>query len=132
MPFRHQLRIRYGEVDMQKVVFNAHYLAYADDAFTRWSEEVGEPWAEESDGEWDCMVVASHLDWQGSATFDDVLDIECSVARWGTTSFVLRFAMHVAERPVCTVETTYVGVRRGTTQKLAPPESFRAALDPSS
>ena len=26
----HRIRVRYGEVDMQRVVFNAHYLAYCD------------------------------------------------------------------------------------------------------
>ena len=26
----HRLRVRWAEVDMQKVVFNAHYLAYLD------------------------------------------------------------------------------------------------------
>ena len=38
MPYRHRLRIRYGECDMQGIVFNAHYLAYCDDAFGAWAE----------------------------------------------------------------------------------------------
>ncbi|MGI8938511.1 MAG: hypothetical protein ACR2JF_09925 [Iamia sp.] len=25
-PFSHEIRVRYQEVDMQKVVFNAHYM----------------------------------------------------------------------------------------------------------
>src|ERR671910_1039928 len=36
VPYRHTLRIRYGECDMQGIVFNAHYLAYCDDAFGAW------------------------------------------------------------------------------------------------
>ena len=36
MSFRHDIRIRYGEVDMQGVVFNAHYLAYVDHCIDRW------------------------------------------------------------------------------------------------
>jgi len=31
-PYRHSIRVRYGEVDRQGVVFNAHYMAYMDDA----------------------------------------------------------------------------------------------------
>ena len=38
MPYRHSLRIRYDECDMQGIVFNAHYLAYCDDAFGAWVE----------------------------------------------------------------------------------------------
>ncbi|MFM7093508.1 MAG: acyl-CoA thioesterase, partial [Actinomycetota bacterium] len=34
--YEHRIRIRYGECDMQKVVFNAHYLAYCDDAADCW------------------------------------------------------------------------------------------------
>jgi acyl-CoA thioesterase FadM len=30
--YRHTIRVRYGECDMQRVVFNAHYFAYCDDA----------------------------------------------------------------------------------------------------
>ena len=28
-----RIRVRYGEVDQQGVVYNAHYLAYVDDVF---------------------------------------------------------------------------------------------------
>ena len=30
--FFHRLRVRWAEVDMQKIVFNAHYLMYVDTA----------------------------------------------------------------------------------------------------
>jgi acyl-CoA thioesterase FadM len=35
--------VRYGEVDMQRVVFNAHYLAYCDDAVERWGSTSFDP-----------------------------------------------------------------------------------------
>ena len=34
------VRVRYGECDMQQVVFNANYLAYVDDAIDTWMREV--------------------------------------------------------------------------------------------
>ena len=34
--YRHSIDVRWGEVDMQGVVFNAHYLAYIDDTLERW------------------------------------------------------------------------------------------------
>ncbi|MDQ3434437.1 MAG: hypothetical protein M3481_07100 [Actinomycetota bacterium] len=37
-PFRHRMRVRYSECDLQGVVFNAQYLAYSDSA----------PWARAS------------------------------------------------------------------------------------
>ena len=32
--FFHPLRVRWAEVDMQKIVFNAHYLMYVDTAMS--------------------------------------------------------------------------------------------------
>jgi acyl-CoA thioesterase FadM len=40
MAYRHTLRVRYGEVDMQGHAFNAHYLAYVDDACNAWFRQV--------------------------------------------------------------------------------------------
>ena len=34
--YSHEVRVRYGDCDMQQVVFNAHYLAYSDDAVMCW------------------------------------------------------------------------------------------------
>lgn len=126
MGFRHEIRIRYGEVDMQGVVFNAHYLAYIDDAMTHFMNTLEHPY---TDLGWDCMVVHAELDWRGSATFDDVLQIDGDVERWGTTSFDVRFTMHVGDRPVAAALLTYVGVKLGTTEKMAVPDEFKAALE---
>ena len=44
--FRHRLRVRYSECDMQGVVFNANYLTYFDTAVTElWREAIG-AWSE--------------------------------------------------------------------------------------
>ena len=32
--FFHRLRVRWAEIDMQKIVFNGHYLTYIDTAVT--------------------------------------------------------------------------------------------------
>jgi acyl-CoA thioester hydrolase len=126
VPFRHDLRVRYAECDMQGVVFNAHYLAYADDAMSCWMKEFPKPFDELA---YDIMVVHADVDWRGSSRYGDVLEIDCAVVRWGTTSFVIGYDMHVEDRPVCRVELTYIGVARGTTEKMPPPAEFRNALE---
>ena len=40
VPHTHEIRVRYGECDMQRVVFNAHYFAYCDDAVDTWFRAV--------------------------------------------------------------------------------------------
>jgi acyl-CoA thioester hydrolase len=121
----HRIRVRYGEVDMQRVVFNAHYLAYCDDAVERWLATKG---VNVFDTGWDFMLKKAVLEWQGSATVHDTIDIAVEVSRWGTTSFDVLFTGTVDERPVFTNTITYVGVKLGTTETMAPPEDVKRTL----
>ena len=78
---------------MQGVVFNAHYLAYADDAFGAWVETVM-PKAMDyvgNDGSFDVMVKKAVLTWHGAVRFGDTLDLDCAASRWGRSSFDVRF-----------------------------------------
>jgi len=137
-PFVHEIRVRYGEVDMQGVVFNAHYLAWVDDAMSAWLEAVGyrgSSWAPPGEAPgWDFMVRHATLDWRGSATFGDTARIACRVARWGTTSFDVSFAVGVEDAVLVEVVLTYVGVRAsadGTPEAAPVPEAFRLLLGPA-
>ena len=121
----HRIRIRYGEVDMQRVVFNANYLAYCDDAVETWLQALG---VTVFDYGWDFMLKKATIEWQGTATVHEVLDIEVGVDRWGTTSFDVGFGGRVGERPVFTCTITYVGVKAGTTETMPPPPAIRERL----
>ena len=123
--FVHTVSIRYGEVDMQGVVFNAHYLAYIDDAMDRWLRTLDLQFERLG---WDLMTVKAVVDWKGSATVGEDLEIAVGVTRWGTTSFDVGFAGAVGERPVFVATLTYVGVQAGTKQPMAPPPEVRALL----
>jgi acyl-CoA thioester hydrolase len=120
----HRVRVRYGECDMQRVVFNAHYLAYCDDAADLWFRSLG---AALEGGTWDVMVKKATVTWEGAARVHDELAIEVSVSRWGTTSFDVRFDGTVGQAPVFTAVITYVTVVTGTTDTVPVPEDFRAA-----
>ena len=93
--YRHSLRIRYGECDMQGVVFNANYMAYVDDAVDTWvREQVGHF----EDLGFDFMLKKATFEWQAAATFGDTLDLDLDVGRWGNTSFDVARRRH-RERP---------------------------------
>ena len=125
MGFHHQIPVRYGEVDQQRVVFNAHYLAYVDDAMDHWMRQLDRQF--ESLG-WDFMVKRAELEWHGPAGLGDLIEIDSSLARWGTTSFDVHHRLHVAGREVVTVITTYVGVEPGTSTPTPPPPAVRQHL----
>ena len=121
----HHIRVRYGEVDMQRVVFNAHYLAYCDDAVEAWLAALG---IAVLDHGWDFMLKKATIEWEGTATVHEVIDIEVGVDRWGTTSFDVGFIGRVGSRPVFRCAITYVGVEAGTRVTTPIPAHLQARL----
>ena len=124
MGYVHHVRVRYGEVDMQRVVFNAHYLAYCDDAADLWFRSIG---ALLEGGTWDVMVKRATITWDGGAKVHDDLAIAVGISRWGNTSFDVRFTGTVGGDSIFTADLTYVAVRTGTTDTVPVPDDFRAA-----
>lgn len=128
MTHRHEIRVRYGECDMQQVVFNANYLAYIDDAIDTWLrsalgdyEQVG----------FDFMVKKITLEWHSPARFGDVLVLRLGVDRWGTTSFDVAVAGAAGDRLVFTATLVYVSTTPGHATPTRVPEAVRAALGSS-
>lgn len=125
-PHRESIAVRYQEVDLQNVVFNAHYLAFCDLTVAGWMREaIG--WTGTGDAI-DWMLVKAVLEWQGSATYGDVLDVDCGIARWGRSSFDVDLVGTVEGRAVFTATITYVCIEPGTKRSVAAPESMRNAL----
>jgi acyl-CoA thioester hydrolase len=132
VPFTHTVRVRYGECDLQGVVFNANWLAFVDDAMTEYLRHLGfdptETWL--GHGPFDVMLVDAHLTWSAPARFDDTIDLTVVPTRLGTTSFVLTTTATVEGRPTCTTVVTYV-VIDPTEQRPRPlPDVLRDALTP--
>jgi acyl-CoA thioester hydrolase len=123
--FTHDIKVRYGEVDLQGVVFNAHYLAYVDDCIDSWFRGLG---VLGLDSGWDMMVKKATVEWIDSAGLNDVLTLSPRVSRWGRTSFDVTVDGAVGDRHVFVAEVLYVGVRAGTKDPVPTPPAVRDAL----
>lgn len=89
-PFEYPLRVRYGECDVQGIVFNAHYLAYFDVIMTElWRAAFGSYQAMLDKGV-DMVLAEAQLRYRRPARFDDELKLGVSVTRLGTTSVITR------------------------------------------
>jgi acyl-CoA thioester hydrolase len=128
MPFVHDVRPRYAEVDAQGVVFNAHWLTYFDEACTRWFDAMGFPPATAFFRDFDVMLVRAVLEWQGPAGFDDRVEISVATARIGNTSFDVRYTATVDGRGACVGTITYVSVKPGTHDATPIPAMLRERL----
>jgi acyl-CoA thioester hydrolase len=126
MTYTHRIRVRYGECDMQSVVFNAHYLAYIDDALGSWFRKALGDFEELG---FDFMVKKITLEWQTPARFGDEIDLAARVSRWGNTSYDVEVILTVGERPVLTATVVYVSTTPGAPNPTPVPAAVRDALD---
>ena len=127
--FRHYLRVRYGECDAQKVVFNARYGEYVDLSITEFLRAIGYG-ADMVSGDFDFQVVKQTTEWKASSRYDDVLEGSVRCTRTGTTSFalVVEFRRAGEDAILCTSETIYVCVDRDLVKKPLD-DALRARLE---
>ena len=91
--FTHRLRVRWAEVDMQRIVFNANYLLYFDVAVTElWRAALGS-WDAMVQRGVDVVVAEANLRFRAPARFDDLIAVAAHVEGFGTTS--LNLAMDI-------------------------------------
>jgi acyl-CoA thioester hydrolase len=130
-PFRHRLRVRWSECDLQGVVFYPQYLAYLDHTVTElWRAAIG-PYTEMIPVYGVDMVVAeAGLRYRGSARFDDELEIAASLTRLGSTSITTAFTIErVPDGTVLTEgKLRHVFVDPEDFSKREMPERVRSAL----
>jgi len=127
--FFHRLRVRWAEVDMQKIVFNAHYLMYFDTAIADYWRALALPYEEAMHAlGGDLYVRKATVDFRASARMDDVLDAGMRCARIGTSSMVFEGGLFRQNEFLVGCELVYVFADPATQTSKPVPEALRAIL----
>ncbi len=121
------MRVRYHECDQQGVVFNAHYLTYADIAATEAARELFGSWKKLVEHGVDLVVAESTLRYLRPCRDDDEITVGVFTQRVGTTSLVLRFDVRNDGELATEITTRYVWVDPKIMRPTAP---STAARDP--
>jgi acyl-CoA thioester hydrolase len=124
-----RLRVRWAEVDMQKIVFNGHYFTYLDTAIAEYWRAIELPYPEgyvERYGN-DVYLRKATLEYLGSARYDDLLEICCRVAKLGRSSMTFQFEVYreKEEAPLVTAELVYVNAEVATMKAAPLPDDVR-------
>jgi len=128
--FSHRLRVRWSEVDMQKIVFNAHYLAYFDLGVSEYWRALGLPYEDAMahlGGE--LYLKKTTLEFNASARMDDQLDVALACQRLGNSSMTLRAAVLRAEQPLAVGELVYVFADPATQRPRPLPAVLRELIE---
>ena len=127
--FFHRLRVRWAEVDMQKIVFNAHYLMYFDTAITDYWRVLGLPYQEtmhQLDG--DLYVVKATVEFHASARADDQIEVAMKCSRIGNSSITFTGAIFRGDDHLISSEIVYVFADPATQTSRPVPQALRGIL----
>jgi YbgC/YbaW family acyl-CoA thioester hydrolase len=127
--FFHRLRVRWVEIDMQKIVFNAHYLMYFDTALADYWRALALPYdltMQTLQG--DLYVKKASLEYHASARLDDQLDVALKCSRIGTSSFAFAGAIFRGEQLLISCELIYVFADPATQRSKPLPDALRLIL----
>ena len=127
--FHFSLRVRWVEVDMQKIVFNAHYLMYFDTAVGDYWRALCLPYeaAMQSLGG-DLFVKKASIEFHASARFDDMLVIGMRCERIGKSSITMVGGIFRGDELLITSELIYVFANPVAQTSLPVPMALRELM----
>jgi len=125
------IKVRYAEIDGQKVVFNSRYLEYVDVANTEFWEAIGigdalgAVWRDT-----EFHVRRAEVDYLKPFQWGDTIRAWVRIERVGTTSLILRYELTHADTGAlhCVVTQVSVNVHLPTGKPAPLPEKARAFL----
>ena len=125
----HRLRVRWAEVDVQKIVFNAHYLTYADIGMSEYWRALAMPYEASMqllDGE--VFLKKATVEYHASARMDDMLDVGMRCTRVGNSSLAFDCGIFAGDRLLVSVELIYVFADPATQTSRPVPQLLRDAI----
>ncbi|TCZ65939.1 acyl-CoA thioesterase [Roseicella aquatilis] len=123
--FAHRIRVRWAELDPQRIVFNAHYLTYFDVALSEYMRAIDFK-APDGLAKQGCDIVLANanLDFRASARYDDELLLAARVAQLGRTSLRFRMGCFRGDRLLVEGRMSYVAVTLAEHVPVPLPEPF--------
>lgn len=130
--FSTRFRVRYAEIDGQKVVFNSRYLEYADVAATEFwdwtgiADALGDTWRES-----EFHVRKAEVDYLKPFVWGDTVEARVRIARIGTSSLTMAIDMAHGDTGALHAQVTQVivNVHLPTGRPAPIADSVRAYLE---
>ncbi len=108
-PFWHHERVRFRDVDLQRIVYYGKYLDWFDNALYEYLRSFGFESAELNDLHgFDTSVVRAEIDYVAPARFDELVEIGVRVTRLGRSSLDVHFEVRNPAGVVCRAKLVLV------------------------
>jgi acyl-CoA thioester hydrolase len=123
-PFAHRQRVRFGETDMQGVVYYANYLLFAEVGRVAYLRELGIDYKRDLiEKGVDFTIGEASVRYQAPLRFDDEYDIRVRVGEIRGSSWIFEYAFDRSDGQRCAVGSTV--------QVILDPKTGRAARIPT-
>jgi acyl-CoA thioester hydrolase len=129
-PFAHRQRVRFGETDLQGVVYYANYLLFAEVGRVAYLRDLGVVYERDLLGRGvDFTIGEARVRYHAPLRFDDEYDIKLRVGEIRHSSWTFEYAIDRADGAHCAdASTIQVMLDRQTGRPTRIPEGLRDVL----
>jgi acyl-CoA thioester hydrolase len=129
-PFAIRQRVRFGETDMQGVVYYANYLLYAEVGRVAYMRELGLDYAKMLGTGLDLTIGEATVRYKTALRFDEEFDIRLRLGEVKRVSWTFEYAVDRADGTPCAeMSTVQVMLERGTFKAKRIPDDVRTLLE---
>ncbi|MBL8651900.1 MAG: acyl-CoA thioesterase [Sphingopyxis sp.] len=124
------VRVRFNEIDGQNIVFNAHYLVYADIGVTEYFRALGEGQPGPYFHQYGTDIRETHceIDYHAPARLDELITIAARISRFGRDHFTLHCGVFRGEKRLTDIEISYAHIDMDSGGATPLPGSFIAEV----
>ena len=129
--FSYNFRIRYSEVDSQKIVYNSHYLTFLDVSIFEFFDAIGfnqEEYIKETNNEF--HTVRAVVEYKAPATLGDTIEVLTRIKKIGNSSitFQQEIYLHESNKLLATGEIVWVNTNQKEMVPTTVPDYLRQLL----
>ena len=129
--FSYNFRIRYSEVDAQKIVYNSHYLTFLDVSIFEFFDAIGfnqEGYIKETNNEF--HTVRAVVEYKAPATLGDTIEVLTRIKKIGNSSitFQQEIYLHESDKLLATGEIVWVNTNQKEMVPTTVPDYLRQLL----
>lgn len=129
--FSYNFRIRYSEVDAQKIVYNSHYLTFLDVSIFEFFDDIGfnqEEYIEKTNNEF--HTVRAVVEYKAPATLGDTIEVLTRIKKIGNSSITFEQEMYLlgSNKLIATGEIIWVNTNQDEMKPVNIPDILRNLL----
>ena len=129
--FSYNFRIRYSEVDAQKIVYNSHYLTFLDVSIFEFFDAIGfnqEKYIKETNNEF--HTVRAVVEYKAPATLGDTIEVLTRIKKIGNSSitFQQEIYLYESDKLLATGEIIWVNTNQEEMVPTTVPDYLKQLL----